>query len=47
MKNKIKNTLKGINSRLDEAENQTSSFEEKVGKKSQSEQQEEKNNFKK
>ena len=30
---KIKNTLKGINSRLDEAEDQISHLEDKVGKK--------------
>ena len=38
----IKNNLQGINSRVDEAENQISNLEYKEAKNNQSEQQEEK-----
>ena len=39
---KIKNNLQGINSRVDEAENQINDLEHKEAKNKQSEQQEEK-----
>ena len=44
---KIKNNLQGINSRLNEADDQISGLEYKKAKNTQSEQQEEKKNWKK
>ena len=43
----IKNNLQGINSRVDEAENQINNLEHKEEKSIQSEHQEEKKNLKK
>ena len=41
----MKNTLEGINSRLGEAEDRISDFEDKVAENTQSDQQKEKKNF--